>query len=149
MELKRIVALDLGQRRIGLAMSDPLRVTAQGLPTLERKGRGEDLRALDQLARDQGVGLWLLGLPRHMSGEEGRQAEAARAFGARLLRHTHIAVEYWDERLTTVEAERVLRSAGASLAARKRAVDQMAAVLLLQSYLDRVLPDRDDTVDAP
>lgn len=141
MDLKRIVALDLGQRRIGLAMSDPLRISAQGLPTLQRQGRGADLRALAALAQEHGVGLWLLGLPRHMSGEEGRQAEAARAFGARLQRHTGIAVEFWDERLTTVEAERVLKASGASLAARRRAVDQMAAVVLLQSYLDRIMPD--------
>lgn len=140
MDLKRIVALDLGQRRIGLAMSDPLRVSAQGLPTLQRQGKGADLRALAALAAEHGVGLWLLGLPRHMSGEEGQQAAAARLFGARLQRHTGIAVEFWDERLTTVEAERVLKSAGASLAQRRRAVDQMAAVLLLQSYLDRVPP---------
>ncbi|MGH9467880.1 MAG: Holliday junction resolvase RuvX [Terriglobales bacterium] len=136
-ERLRIMALDLGQRRIGLAMSDPLRLSAQGLTTLERRDLGADLAALASLAREHRVGEWLLGLPRHMSGSEGEGARAARRFGAALQRHTALPVAFWDERLTTVVAQRVLREAGSSLAKRKRAVDRLAAVILLQSYLDR------------
>ncbi|MGH9487365.1 MAG: Holliday junction resolvase RuvX [Terriglobales bacterium] len=135
--LARILALDLGQRRIGMAVSDPLRLSAQGLETLQRRSLGQDLAALAALAAHYQSGLWLLGLPRHMSGEEGVQAKAARQFGAALGRRTGLAVEFWDERLTSVEANRVLRTADASLDQRRKAVDRMAAVILLQSYLDR------------
>lgn len=132
----RVLALDLGKRRIGLAISDPLGISAQGLPTLERRRFGEDLAAFSALAQQHQVKLWLIGLPRHMSGAEGRQAEAARRFGAALTRHTGVPVKFWDERLTTVEARRVLTAAGASLTARQRAIDRLAAVVLLQSYLE-------------
>lgn len=132
----RIVALDMGQRRIGLACSDGLGVTAQGMPTLERVGRKQDLEALAGLARAQGAGLWLLGLPRHLSGQEGRQAEKVRQWGRELERHTRLPVAYWDERLTTVEANRVLQSAHAGRAATRQAIDRLAAVILLQSFLD-------------
>ncbi|MGH9394101.1 MAG: Holliday junction resolvase RuvX [Terriglobales bacterium] len=134
--MQRILALDLGLRRIGVAVSDPLRLTAQGLATLQRRNRGADLAALQALAQAHAAGMWLLGLPRLMSGEEGRQAGIVRAWGDALHRHTHLPVEYWDERLTTVEAERVLRSASSSRAQTRRAVDRLAAVILLQSYLD-------------
>ncbi len=132
----RVLALDLGQRRIGLARSDPLGISAQGLPTLQRQRFGEDMAALAALAQQHQVKLWLIGLPRHMSGEEGRQAQAARRFGAALTRHTGVPVQFWDERLTTVEAQRVLTEAGASLSTRQRAIDRLSAVVLLQSYLD-------------
>ena len=130
------MALDLGQKRIGLAVSDPLGLTAQGLPTLTRQNRHLDLDALLRLAGEYQVGVWLLGLPRHMSGDEGRQAVHVRRWGESLARHTRRRVEYWDERLTTVEAGRVLRSAEATLAQRRRAIDRLSAVILLQSYLD-------------
>lgn len=126
----------MGQRRIGVACSDGLGITAQGLPTLERSNRQEDLAALAELARAHGAGLWLLGLPRHLSGAEGRQAEAVRRWGETLGRHTHLPVAYWDERLTTVEAARVLHAAHASRTAQRRAIDRLAAVILLQSFLD-------------
>ncbi|MGH9518675.1 MAG: Holliday junction resolvase RuvX [Terriglobales bacterium] len=135
-ERGRIVALDMGQRRIGVACSDGLGVTAQGLPTLERTNRQQDLAALAELGRARGAGLWLLGLPRHMSGSEGRQAESVRRWGEALGRHTRLPVTYWDERLTTVEASRVLDAAHASRASRRQAIDRLAAVILLQSFLD-------------
>jgi putative Holliday junction resolvase len=133
---QRILALDLGQRRIGLAVSDAMGWSAQGLPTLERRDRAADLAALAGLAREHAVGTWLLGLPRRLSGAEGPEAVRTRAFGAELQRHTRLPVVYWDERLTTVEAARVLREAGSSRQQERRAVDRLAAVLLLQSYLD-------------
>ncbi len=131
----RVLALDLGKRRIGMAISDPLGVTAQGLETFVRTNMREDLERLAELIRRREVGLILMGLPIHMSGREGRQAEWARDFGRRIQARTGLAVEFWDERLTTLEAERVLRESGISMAKRARAVDRLAAVILLGSYL--------------
>jgi putative Holliday junction resolvase len=132
----RILALDFGARRIGLAISDPLGLTAQGLPTLERSNRERDLAALLALAREREVTLWLMGLPLHLSGTEGAQAQKVRNFGALLAARSGLPVEYWDERLTTVTAQRVLREAELSLAKRRQAVDRLAAVVLLQSYIE-------------
>ena len=132
----RVLALDLGKRRIGLAMSDAMRVTAQGLKTLERTNVREDLARLSQLAVENDVSLIVIGNPLHMSGREGSQAEKAHEFGARLQAASSLPVEFWDERLTTVEAQRVLRESGISSRKRAQAVDQLAAVILLESYLD-------------
>ncbi|MBZ5631910.1 MAG: Holliday junction resolvase RuvX [Acidobacteriia bacterium] len=132
----RILALDLGKKRIGLALSDPLGLTAQGLPTLQRVNIRTDLAELDRLATEHDVRLILLGLPLHMSGDEGRQAQHAREFGERLAARTGREVRLWDERLTTVEAQRVLKSSGISTAKRARAVDQLSAQILLDSFLN-------------
>lgn len=132
----RILALDLGKSRIGLALSDELGLTAQGLETLQRTNIREDLGRLAQLAAEKNVSEILLGNPLHMSGRAGRQAEYARDFGERLHAATGIPVKFWDERLTTVEAQRVLRGSGISIQKRARAVDRLAAVILLESYLD-------------
>jgi len=131
----RILALDVGMRRIGLAVSDALGVTAQGLETLERKNNRTDVARLAGIARQYEVALFLLGLPLHMSGDESRQAGYVRDLGAKLEKATGLPVKYWDERLTTVEAERVLRSSGISPEKRKKAIDRLAAVILLESYL--------------
>ncbi len=132
----RILAIDLGQRRIGLAVSDELGLTAQGMPTLERTRVREDMRRLAELARANQVALILLGHPLHMSGVEGRQAEGARQFGERLAAATGLPVKLWDERWTTVAAQRVLDESGIGIRKRSRgAVDRLAAVLLLESYL--------------
>jgi putative Holliday junction resolvase len=136
----RILALDLGKKRIGLAVSDPLGLTAQGLPTLERTNIRSDLAALERLAAEREVGLILMGYPLHMSGSEGRQAEYTRDFAARLAERTGLEVRFWDERLTTVEAERVLRSSGIGIEKRAKAVDKLAAQILLESYLDSESP---------
>jgi putative holliday junction resolvase len=133
----RILALDLGKKRIGLAVSDPLGITAQGLPTLERSNIRADLDALAHLIETHEVTLLLMGHPLHMSGKEGRQAEYTRDFAERLHQKTGIEVRFWDERLTTVEAQRVLRESGISIEKRARAVDRLAAVILLESYLER------------
>ena len=132
----RILALDLGRRRIGLAVSDPLGLTAQGLPTLERRNRRADLEALRRLAEQHGAVLLLVGHPLHLSGRAGEQAENAASFALQLRRHVGCEVLLWDERLTTAEAQRVLRQSAMGQAKRAAAVDRMAAVLLLQSYLD-------------
>jgi putative holliday junction resolvase len=132
----RVLALDLGKKRIGMALSDELGVTAQGLETLERTNIREDLARISQLAAEKRVSLILMGNPLHMNGREGRQAEYARDFGERLRAASGIPVEFWDERLTTVAAQRVLRESGISIEKRARAVDRLAAVILLESYLD-------------
>ena len=133
----RILALDLGKKRIGLAISDPLGFTAQGLDTLERANIRADVAELAGLISARGVTLILMGKPLHMSGQEGRQAAWTRDFAERLNRATGVPVEFRDERLTTVQAERVLREGGVRLREdRARSVDRLSAVLLLQDYLD-------------
>jgi len=132
----RVLALDLGKRRIGLAISDELGITAQGLPTLQRKNNRADLAELARLARERSVDLFLVGNPLHMSGDAGTQAENARHFADLLARHTGKPARMWDERLTTVEASRVLRESGMGIEKRARAVDRLSAVILLQSFLD-------------
>ena len=132
----RVLALDFGKKRIGLALSDPLGLTAQGLETLERSTIREDVAAIAALAREHQVGLFLVGDPLHMSGAESRQGQHARDFGRRLTAATGLPVEFHDERLTSVEAGRVLRSSGISIGKRAQAVDRLSAVILLQSWLD-------------
>ena len=132
----RILALDLGKKRIGLAISDPLGITAQGMPNLNRINKRSDLEALQQLIRERGVGLILLGNPINMRGAEGRQSGWVREFAGALEARTGLPVKLWDERLTSVEAGRVLRSSGISIEKRAAAVDRLSAVILLQSYLD-------------
>jgi len=117
-----------------------MRVTAQGLKTLERTNVRKDLARLCELAAQNDVSLIVIGNPLHMSGREGSQAEKAHDFGARLQAAASLPVEFWDERLTTVEAQRVLRESGISSRKRAQAVDQLAAVILLESYLDSRKP---------
>jgi putative Holliday junction resolvase len=136
----RVLALDLGKKRIGLALSDELGVTAQGLDTLERTNIREDLARISEIASQKGARLILIGNPLHMSGREGRQAEYAQDFGKRLQAVTGLPVKFWDERLTTVAAQRVLRESGISIQKRAKAVDRLAAVILLESYLDSGQP---------
>ncbi len=132
----RVLALDLGKKRIGLAISDPLGITAQGLPNLERTRKRDDVDAVGRLAAEREVGLILIGNPLNMGGSEGRQSAWVRDFGAALEKRTGAAVKYWDERLTSVEAGRVLRASGIGIEKRAAAVDRLSAVILLQSYLD-------------
>lgn len=132
----RILAVDLGARRMGLAVSDPLRITAQGLPTAERRNKREDMNYLKSLIRKFEVGLVLIGHPLHMDGSHGLAADAAARFAAALARHTGIEVQLWDERLTSSEANRLMRDAGVDPRRRASHVDQMAASLLLQNFLE-------------
>jgi putative Holliday junction resolvase len=130
------LALDVGKKRIGLAVSDELGWTAQGLETLERTRIRDDLARLKEVADRWSIETLLVGQPLHMSGEQSRQGEYTREFAARLQEYLKLPVIFWDERLTSMEAERVLRESGASLEKRKQAIDRMAAVLLLESYLE-------------
>jgi putative holliday junction resolvase len=131
-----IIALDVGKKRIGVAVSDALGITAQGLPTLQRKNKRADLAWLSRIAEERAASMFLVGNPLNMSGSEGRQAEWVREFADDLTRHTSIPVRLWDERLTTVEASRVLRESGIGIEKRAAAVDRLSAVILLQSFLD-------------
>ena len=134
--LGRILALDLGKKRIGLALSDELGLTAQGLKTLEREGRRDDIEVLRRLTVENGVKLILMGDPLHMSGEQSRQGEYTREFARELEYKTGLPIRFWDERWTSREAERTLRGSGIAHGERKPAIDRLSAVILLQSYLD-------------
>jgi putative holliday junction resolvase len=132
----RILALDVGKKRIGLAITDELGITAQGLETLQRSRIRDDLAWLSGLVRERQVSLLLIGRPLHMTGSESNQSAYTEEFARRLSRACGVPAKLWDERLTTREAERVLRSANASHGERKGAVDRLSAVLLLESYLE-------------
>ena len=130
----RILALDVGRKRIGVAVSDPLGFTAQGLMVLER--RDQDIDRLLKIARPYQVQEVLVGLPRHLNGRLGEQAEEIMALAQALGEALQAKVVTWDERLSTVEAERLLIEADMSRRRRRRVVDQVAATLILQAYLD-------------
>jgi putative holliday junction resolvase len=133
----RVLALDVGKKRIGLAVSDELGITAQGLETLQRTRIRADLERLKEIAREWKVRYLLVGRPLHMSGSESRQSEYTREFAERLGHFLELPVVFLDERLTSVEAERLMRESGVSPEQRKNAVDRLAAILLLQSHLGR------------
>jgi putative Holliday junction resolvase len=132
----RILGLDVGSRTIGVAVSDPLGITAQGLETIRRKNKRADLSALHRIIRDYGVGEIVVGYPLRMHGGEGTQSAKVAEFAEELRRRFEIPVHLRDERLTTVQANRVLREAELSIEKRAKAVDRLAAILILQSYLD-------------
>lgn len=134
----RIMALDVGSKRIGVALSDPLRITAQGLQTFQRTTLEEDIKGLWELIDTHEVTQLVVGLPKNMDGSIGFKAEEVQQFVADLTAERTIDVIWVDERLTTVSAERVLLEADVSRAKRKKVIDKMAAVVILQSYLDRL-----------
>ena len=140
----RILGVDLGERRIGLALSDELGLTAQGLDVLQHRDDDRSLAALAQIACAHQAGTIVFGLPRNMDGSMGPMAKKVAAFGDRLKEllpeHT---VTYWDERLTTTAAQRMLVEADLSRARRRQVVDKVAAVLILQGYMDG-LRNRDE-----
>jgi len=133
----RVLGLDVGDRRIGVAVSDALGITAQRLTVLERQGLSKDVEAVRALVEHHGVSTIVVGLPLTMRGEPGVQAGKVAAFSEALRRRVSVPIEVVDERLTTVEGERALRAMGASPRARKRAIDQVAAQLILQQFLER------------
>lgn len=133
---RRILGLDVGSKTIGMAVSDPLGITAQGLETIRRKNKRTDFGLLERAIRDRDVREIVVGYPLRMSGAEGRQSEKVAAFAEELRQRFSLPVYLWDERLTSVQANRLLREAELSIAKRAAAVDRIAAVLILQSYLD-------------
>jgi putative holliday junction resolvase len=141
----RILGLDVGLRRIGIAVSDPLGITAQGLETLQRRNKRHDLAALEQIIRQFEVKEIVVGLPLRLSGAESSQSEKIKVFADDLRRRFALPVHFWDERLTSVEANRLLRQTELSIEKRAKAVDRMAAVLILQGFMEarqsRVQPE--------
>jgi putative Holliday junction resolvase len=132
----RVMGLDLGGKRIGVALSDPEGTIASPLVTLARQGTERDLAAIGALVRLHEVGAIVVGLPLHMDGRRGPEAEAARAFARRLAATTGLPVEALDERLTTVEAERALRESGRKGRERRAVIDAVAAAILLRTWLE-------------
>jgi putative holliday junction resolvase len=134
--MPRILGLDVGSRRIGIAVSDPLGITAQGLETLQRRNKRADLAALERVIREYAVREIVVGLPLRMSGAEGTQSEKMQVFAEDLRKRFRLPVHLWDERLTSAEANRLLRETELSIEKRGKAVDRMAAVLILQGWME-------------
>ena len=135
-EPRRVLALDPGTRRVGLAVSDRLGVIARGLPTLTPTGRKALLQALRRVVAEEDVGRLVVGLPLRLNGEEGPEAQAARELAGQLEKSLGLPVELWDERLTSVQAERVMLDSGVRRRQRRQEKDRLAAILILQSWLD-------------
>ena len=132
----RILALDVGDVRIGVAVSDPLKIIAQGLTSIKRVDIKEDTKAIRHLVSQHEVEKVVVGLPKMMDGEIGIQAQKVLSFVESLQTEIDVPVVLWDERLTTLAANRVLIEADMSRRKRKKVVDKVAATLILQGYLD-------------
>jgi len=132
----RLLGLDVGSKTIGMAVSDPLGITAQGLTTYRRQNKRLDFEALARVIQEYEVGEIIVGFPLRMSGAEGIQAEKMKLFAEELKKRSQLPVHLWDERLTSAEANRLLRVAEMSIKRRGEVVDRMAAVLILQSWME-------------
>jgi len=132
----RILGLDVGSRTIGVAVSDPLGITAQGLETIRRQNKRLDFEQLGRIIEQYSVSGIVVGYPLRLSGAEGTQSEKMRQFAEDLRKRFGLPVHLWDERLTSSEANRILREADLSIKKRAGAVDRMAAVLILQSWME-------------
>lgn len=133
----RILCLDIGDVRIGVAVSDPLGISTNGVETHLSKGADADATYFTELARSLHAEKILLGLPLNMDGTEGDRAEKVRAFGALLAERSGLPIDYEDERLTTVEAEEMLIEAGLSRQERRKVIDKVAAEIILRCYLNK------------
>lgn len=136
MTRRRTLAIDFGMRRFGVAVSDPSGAVALGLPTIERKNVAADLAAIGKLIGEYDAEEVVVGLPLGQSGAESAMSLRVRGFAAKLAAHTGCTLRFWDERHSTAEAGRMLRSAAIGRVKRQRAVDRVAATLILQNYLD-------------
>ncbi|MGA9289980.1 MAG: Holliday junction resolvase RuvX [Anaerobacillus sp.] len=134
----KTLGLDVGTKTIGVALSDAMGWTAQGLETVKRNPEAQDIipDRLMEIINGNDVSKIVVGLPKNMNGSIGPSGEACKAFADLLGTNTNLPVEMWDERLTTVAAERMLISADVSRKKRKKVIDKMAAVMILQGYLD-------------
>jgi putative holliday junction resolvase len=133
---RRILGLDVGSKTIGMAVSDPLGITAQGLPTLRRQNKRLDYAALHGVIEQFGIAEIVVGYPLRMSGATGTQSDKMAAFAEDLRKSFGLPVHLWDERLTSAEANRVLRESEMSIKRRGEVVDRLAAVLILQSWME-------------
>ena len=139
--MKRVLGLDFGSKTVGVAVSDPLLITAQGVETIRRKSENKLRKTyarITALIEEYDVGTIVVGLPKHLSGDEGERVQKTLAFKETLERYTQLQVVTWDERLSTVEALRALKMSGRSLEERKEVVDIVAAQIILQGYLDSI-----------
>ena len=137
---RRLLGVDYGSVRVGLAVSDPDHKIASPLATYERRNKEVDAAHFRQVTADEEIGELVVGLPVHLDGREGQKAAEARAFGVWLKEVTGLRVVFWDERFSTVEAENLLLSAGLTSQRRQARRDMLAAQILLQSYLDAGCP---------
>lgn len=143
----RILGLDFGSRTVGVAVSDALLLTAQGVETIERKDENKLRKTcarIEEIVKEYEVSTIVLGLPKNMNNTEGERVEKTKEFGEMLERRTGLPVVYWDERLTTVAAEQVLMETGVRRENRKAVIDKIAACFILQGYLDRLSAARND-----
>ncbi len=138
MDYKRIMGLDIGDKRIGVAVSDLLMLTAQGVESYTRKSEEEDIAHMKKLSADYNVKKIVCGLPINMNGTIGEQAEKIKVFAGKLKESLGIDIDYFDERLTTASATRTLIEADVSRKNRKKVVDKVAAVYILQAYMDSI-----------
>ena len=137
----RILGLDFGSRTVGVAVSDGLLLTAQGVETIERKDENKLRKTaarIEELVKEYEITTIVMGLPKNMNNTEGERVEKKKAFGEMLERRTGLPVVYWDERLTTVAAEQVLMESGVRRENRKAVIDKIAACFILQGYLDHI-----------
>lgn len=133
----RIMGLDVGSRTIGVACSDALLMTAQGVETIRRTSLENDFKRLQEIIDEREVSEIVVGLPKNMNGSEGERVEKTKAFVEKMQEVISLPVSYWDERLSTVMATRSLIEADVSRKKRKGIIDKMAAIVILQGYLDR------------
>lgn len=134
----RIMSLDVGSRTIGIACSDALLMTAQGIETIRRTSLEKDFNRLQELITEYEVHELVVGMPKNMNGTKGERAEKTEEFVEKMKEVIDLPITYWDERLSTVMAERQLIAADVSRKKRKSVIDKMAAVVILQGYLDRL-----------
>ena len=131
----RVICLDVGERRIGVAVTDPLDITAQGVETIWSKGVEKDVARVKELCAQYSTNRLLLGLPRNMDGSYGERAEKCSLFAKRLSEESGIETDLWDERLTTVSAHKALNEVNVRGKKRKNIVDAVAAVMILEDYV--------------
>ncbi len=136
----RIIGLDIGDARIGVAISDPLRITAAGLDTIIRKNTYADVAAVVEMARRHGAVQIVVGLPKNMDGSIGEQAQKVQSFARKLARSSGLPIVYEDERLTTISAIRTLTLQGVKTGHNKELVDRQSAAIILQKFLDQSEP---------
>ena len=132
----RIMGLDIGDKTIGVAVSDLMGLTAQGVTTIKRVGKKKDIEAIKQIIAEKQVNKIVSGLPKNMNGTVGQQGEKVQKFCELLKEETNLPIEFWDERLSTVAAERSLIEGNVRRENRKKVIDMLAAVIILQGYLD-------------
>ena len=132
----RIMGLDIGDKTIGVAVSDLMGLTAQGVTTIKRVGKKKDIEAIKQIIAEKQVNKIVSGLPKNMNGTVGPQGEKVQKFCELLKEETNLPIEFWDERLSTVAAERSLIEGNVRRENRKKVIDMLAAVIILQGYLD-------------